>query len=117
MIAAIYAQAPLAALCCLIALATPAGAEVLWERATEDPEPSAFTSLGVFGTATECRAAALSKAESAYRWHKRGQYREATMEATPDGWRVQAPVEFATLTLVYECLPDTVDPREPKGTK
>jgi hypothetical protein len=60
MIAAIYAQALLAALCCLIALATPAGAEVLWERATEDPEPSAFTSLGVFGTATECRAAAIS---------------------------------------------------------
>ena len=39
------------------------------------------------------------------------------MKATPDGWRVQAPVEFSTLTLVYECLPDTVDPRGPQGTK
>jgi hypothetical protein len=50
MIAAIYDRIVGAALCWLLALATSAGADVLWERATEDPEPSAFTSLGVFGT-------------------------------------------------------------------
>jgi hypothetical protein len=86
-----------AALCWWLAFATSASAEVLWKRATEAPEPSWFTSLGVFGTVTECQAAALREAEAAYRWHKRGQYREATLEATPDGWRVQAPVEFGTL--------------------
>lgn len=106
-----------AVLCWFLAWTTPAGAETLWEWATEFPEPSVFKSLGLFGTPTECQAVAFSKAEAAYRWHKRGQYREAEMERTPNGWRVKAPVEFATQVLLYECFPDTVDPRELKGTK
>ena len=45
MIAVIDARLVGVALCWLLALATSAGAEVLWERATEDPASSWFTSL------------------------------------------------------------------------
>jgi hypothetical protein len=118
MIAAIYARFIGTALCWLLALVTSAGAETLWEQTTEVSLPSGFKSLGVFGMKAECLTEARRQAEVAYVKHLRGQYREATLKATPaGGWEVKAPVEFATLYLVYECFPDTVDPREPKGTK
>jgi hypothetical protein len=101
----------------LLTWTTAVGAETLWERITEFPEPSVFKSLGVFGTPSECQAKAWSAAQAAYSRHLRGQYRDAEMEPIPGGWRVKAPVEFAMQVLLYQCFPDTVDPREPKGTK
>ena len=78
----------------------------VWERETEVPLPSGFRSLGVFSTKAECLTEAGLKAMVAYSKHLRGQYREATLEATPDsGWEAKAPVEFATLSLVCDASP------------
>lgn len=95
----------------LLTLATPAHGEVLWEVVGESHDRLSLEPVGVFGTASECRNESERRAAAIYRKHLRGQYRDATMEATPAGWRVQAPVEFATLVGFFECHPDGVDLR------
>ena len=98
--------------CCLLAVvasAQPASRWMLWERQTYGSEGTTWRGLEAFGTERECRTAALREARLKYLSFGR------TKSPQLKGSRVEVPVEFETQIFSYDCLPDTVDPRGPKG--
>jgi hypothetical protein len=99
MIAAIYARIAVVALCWLLALAASTSAEgawVLWLGTG-----TTYTPFGAYGGNTgekECKEA-------------------ATQLMTSVGKDAKQMSEFLKASSRYLCLPETVDPRGPKGTK
>jgi hypothetical protein len=93
----------LLALLCLLALTTSASAEGPWVLA-EIGKQGAPTPVSGHATLTECLREQKSREET------QRAYLRAANEASPQD---QLPVPV--LAASYRCLPDTVDPREPKG--
>jgi hypothetical protein len=104
-----------ATLCCLLAVAAPAHSAFrwrLWEHRTIQSDSTATKSwrgLEPFETKRECQTAALREA--------RLQYESLRRMGDPElhGWQVVVTLEFDFYIFSYECLPDTLDPRGPKG--
>lgn len=106
---------------CLLAVTTSANAEcacVLWERQTIDRETTdrdggdvtTWRRVESFGTDRACqgatnREARLKTCNRLPLWKTRAL----------NGPRVVISSEWETETFAYECLPDTVDQRGPKG--
>jgi hypothetical protein len=94
---------PLATLCCLLALTAPFSAEAAWVLA-EIGKEGAATPVSGHVTLTEC----LREQKS---WEERQRaYLRAANEASP-----QDQLPLPALVASYRCLPDTIDPRGPKG--
>jgi hypothetical protein len=114
-------RVPLAVLC-VLTLASSAHAEcgwVLWEKEVVNigGNPTGWDRLDFCGTEAECRQKATNAASLRYateyaHWPKRGTLPEPRRD---DDTSVLVFLEFESRTFSYVCLPDTVDPRGPKG--
>ena len=100
-----YPRIVVAALCCLLTATTSATAEGAWVlRGGVTGREGAGTQVSGHTTLTEC----LREQKS---WEERQRaYLRAANEASPQD-RLPLPVPADS----YRCLPDTVDPRGPKG--
>ncbi len=94
---------PLATLYCLLAFATSASAEGVWVL-TEIGKEGAATPVAAHTTLTECL-----REQKAWEERQRA-YLRAANESSP-----QDQLALPALVASYRCLPDTVDPRGPKG--
>ena len=118
MIAAIYARTLLAMLCCLFALDTSASAEcawVLWLNHTgvvAGEELALWIPLNASTNNPDCQQVLAATLQA---------NRRAANPADAATQRGSNMIDFVSAagphTLLYVCLPDTVDPRGPKGTK
>jgi hypothetical protein len=106
----------------LLALATSASAECAWVFWLESSGPPTYESststVSAWGTKQECEQALTKKLRS-----DSSSLRAAKGEVTVDEiigkprviWRAATRSGALITTFTYICLPDTVDPRGPKG--
>jgi len=99
---------------CLLALATSAAAEcawVFWETA-ETSTNSATWAVSAWETKQTCEQALADKVRSESAPRGRGEVTVDHLAGKPRVWRPFGS-EFSVNT--FACLPDTIDPRGPKG--
>lgn len=124
MILAVFSRIAANALCCLLALVASASAEcawVMWEFKEEywvkaNSLESGWTILRTYDARAECRAdqAKLLSGETGWFPPFAGRSR------LDDGFYVAVQVDGQTVRTIKQralCVPDTIDPRGPKGTK
>jgi hypothetical protein len=115
MIAAVYARF-LLALFGLLLFATSASAEcawVFWETSDSSRSSSTWV-VSAWETKPACEQALAQKVQSDSAPRGKGEVTVDHIAGKPRvSWRLGSEISFST----YTCLPDTVDPRGPKGTK
>lgn len=122
-----------ATLCCLLAITMPARAQaawVLWEKTKHSRDPAeGWTIKGAHEARNACETALDGDVHYMVKsWLKSGATFLGPGESAPVGLSVRAGKDWLTaikveakranswsVNFAYTCLPDTVDPRGPKG--